>query len=456
MRTRLGCPGSQALLAKLLLAGVFSTACADVLGIDDPNPRQGSEADAGASGGGAPASGAGSFPVGGGSAGDSAGPGRAGASAGGTGNAGEAGNALGGMAGAGTGGIAGSPGGSGGIECDVADDACDRADGYLLHSCSSGATKVLECDEYCHANSCAKKPPSCKNDPPCGSGADCCETIWVDGGTFAMADTQTSEATFQRSVSSFFLDRFEVTIERFQAFVAAYELPHANAGAHPRIPNSGWDKSWEDQLIDPMTPASGKVVPQTGKELEAQIAACAGNQYSEQELTLPMNCVNWYAAFAFCVWDGGRLPTEAEWNYAAAHGAEQRYYPWSVSPPSSTEVSCDNAWYMDCALSAPRPVGGRPLGRGGFSRSPHPGHEDLAGNVAEWTLDRFDTAPPPDCSDCLGTWGDDDSDHNRVMRGGSFYSSFAEMRSGDREYVPAAIADQTLGFRCARDSQSGR
>jgi hypothetical protein len=47
----------------------------------------------------------------------------------------------------------------------------------------------------------------------------------------------------------------------------------------------------------------------------------------------PMNCINWYEANAFCIWDGGRLPSEAEWNYTAAGGSQQRQYPWGATAP---------------------------------------------------------------------------------------------------------------------------
>ncbi|WP_438023210.1 formylglycine-generating enzyme family protein [Sorangium sp. So ce233] len=57
----------------------------------------------------------------------------------------------------------------------------------------------------------------------------------------------------------------------------------------------------------------------------------------------PIRCVSWSVAFAFCAWDGGRLPTEAEWNHASAGGSEQREYPWGNAFPNSTYAVYDAA-----------------------------------------------------------------------------------------------------------------
>ncbi|HEY2406444.1 MAG TPA: SUMF1/EgtB/PvdO family nonheme iron enzyme [Polyangiaceae bacterium] len=89
----------------------------------------------------------------------------------------------------------------------------------------------------------------------------------------------------------------------------------------------------------------------------------------------PVNCVTWYESFAFCIWDSGCLPTEAEWGYVAAGGDENGLYPWGAAAPSSVRVS---ATIVN--------VGSVPTGAGRWT------HQDLAGGVYEWMLDEYDAA----------------------------------------------------------------
>ena len=102
---------------------------------------------------------------------------------------------------------------------------------------------------------------------------------------------------------------------------------------------------------------------------------------------LPINCVNWYEAFAFCAWDGGRLPTEAEWEYAARGGAREWKYPWGDEEPIEGQVT-------ESRRPDLKPVGSAPSGSGGF------GQRDLLGSVWEWTLDSAASDYPPTCGDC--------------------------------------------------------
>jgi formylglycine-generating enzyme required for sulfatase activity len=167
----------------------------------------------------------------------------------------------------------------------------------------------------------------------------------------------------------------------------------------------------------------------------------------------PINCVTWYEAFAFCIWDGARLPTEAEWNYASAGGNQQRAYPWSV-PATSMSISDANASYWvdptkqcygdgiaGCTLGDIVIVGSKPAGRGRF------GQADLGGNVWEWARDTF--ASPyasTSCSDCV----DLSKGANRVIRGGSFYGTSATLLASGRSQGVAATRYYTVGIRCAR------
>jgi serine/threonine-protein kinase len=148
----------------------------------------------------------------------------------------------------------------------------------------------------------------------------------------------------------------------------------------------------------------------------------------------PVIWVHWRQAVAYCEWAGARLPTEAEWEYAA-RGPEGSEYPWGNSEPD-----CDEANYVGCERDTVA-VGSYP---GGASWC---GALDMAGNVWEWVADP------------LGRYGSERqvnptgpaSGDARVTRGGSWRFP-THVRSAQRGPGMTATG-ATVGFRCAGGSQ---
>ena len=320
-------------------------------------------------------------------------------------------------------GAGGADGGSGGLG---GDGAMGGHEGGLGGAGGSGGGAVIE--------------PNCQGLlDSCGPGADenCCDSSLVLGGTYDRSDDPSYPAT----VSDFRLDRFEVTVGRFRKFVQAglgtqANPPQAGDGAHPLIGGSGWKNAWNGEL------------PLDQAELISNLKCHANYQtWTDQPAgneTRPINCVSWYQAFAFCAWDGGRLPTEAEWNYAAAGGDEQREYPWGSSVDSSYAVydcMADGSAAGDCASTDILPVGSRsPKGDGRW------GQADLAGSIWEWNLDWWWPDYVSPCQDCACL----DEGTNRVFRGGSWFSNAINLPAGTRNGNIPAGYDQYVGFRCAR------
>jgi formylglycine-generating enzyme required for sulfatase activity/serine/threonine protein kinase len=166
----------------------------------------------------------------------------------------------------------------------------------------------------------------------------------------------------------------------------------------------------------------------------------------------PINCIDWDQAAAYCMWNGQRLPTEAEWEYAAL-GNDGREYPWGNGAPSATRV---NACGGECVAVATResipfeplyddndgwettaPVGSYPEGASPF------GALDMAGNVAEWTADWYGVYSPQAETDPQGP----KTGSSRVFRGGS-WAGF--IRGADRRWPDPKVRATNLGFRCAR------
>jgi formylglycine-generating enzyme required for sulfatase activity len=259
-------------------------------------------------------------------------------------------------------------------------------------------------------------------------------------------------------VSDFYLDEFEVTVGRFRAFLNAYpqSLPHAGDGAHPRIAGTGWNAHDDEPLLYDL----GSLFD-VGPHGVQRDAADWGesDSFAIGTENLPANRLSWLMAFAFCAWDGGRLPTEAEWNYAAAGGSEQRVYPWGSAQPTPMlgAVEC-SANTLPCL----QPVGSHPAGNARW------GQADLAGNVLEWTQDYLAALLPLPCVDCAQldpmvsprpggppTTNPSPIQTGRVLRGGAIGCAGPNADSCTTTFRDNGITYSTVnGIRCARDRVS--
>lgn len=300
---------------------------------------------------------------------------------------------------------------------------------------------------------------SCKNLGSICQGESCCTSIEMPGGTYPMGRSEAGTDAYvtgltaetpehPATVASFALDKYEVTVGRFRNFVADYNSWHAtapvnptdNAGAHPIAANTGWGRSWTAAAADLPADASALMTELNCNSSYQTWADSAGTVAAE---AYPVNCVTWYQAFAFCIWDGGRLPTEAEWEYAAAGGAQNRSYPWGNETPQPTRANFSGP------DGSPTIVVGSKLLTGGVG---YFGHADLAGSLWEWAFDWYDgtyygtggVSVP--CNNCANSA----SATYRLLRGGSWLDSAAYLRAAYRSIITPASRGYYIGFRCAR------
>jgi len=244
-------------------------------------------------------------------------------------------------------------------------------------------------------------------------------------------------------------------VGRFRNFVTAVVggwTPASGSGKHTHLNSGaglansagggnepGWDTAWNGNLHPAKTTWDG-----TGS------LACSGNYQtwtasSGANEARPINCVNWYQSAAFCIWDGGFLPSEAEWNYAAAGGSAQRTYPWGAAVPGANASLAVYGCYFpgpggSCSgVTNIAPVGSVTAGNGLY------GHADLAGNVSEWNLD-WNATYATQCNNCANQT----VASGRVMRGGLFYSGASGLLSSYRYGYAPDDRSNGIGLRCAR------
>ncbi len=338
---------------------------------------------------------------------------------------------------------------------------CCRDDG----ACEPGG------GEACGGSSCAAcgVGPSClatgAGVTNCGSASEsCCTSLEVSGGTYHRTYTNsgtgpTGEAD-SASVSSFRLDKYLVTVGRYRRFVAAWNggagwLPVAGSGKHTHVnagnglnaTAGGYESGWLAADNSNIAPTDANLAC-TG-HLPSILAP--GSNYATwtpaagSQENLPINCVNWYEAYAFCIWDNGFLPSEAEWEYAAVGGSAERHYPWGSTAPGTDSryaiYACDYPSGSGACTGVTNiaPVGTAQLGVGLW------GQLDLGGNLWEWNLDWHADYVNP-CIDCVNST----IATQRSDQGGNFNTGLAQLPPFRGANDPADQGAYAYGFRCAR------
>jgi eukaryotic-like serine/threonine-protein kinase len=222
----------------------------------------------------------------------------------------------------------------------------------------------------------------------------------VPGGRFTMGTDDKKAPANERParivvVPAFWIDKTEVTVGAYRACV--------ERGACPRPARSS--------------------------------ASCT---YEMGDPQLPISCVPWASAQAYCIAQNKRLPREVEWEMAA-RGTQPNRYPWGGASAAgcgaAVTLAADNT-QRSCGKQKPARVGSHPGGASPF------GVQDMSGNVEEWVADWYGEAAS-DLSPRAGA--------SHVLRGGGWLSKPSDARTTSRNWGSAREMGPNVGFRCAKD-----
>ena len=220
-------------------------------------------------------------------------------------------------------------------------------------------------------------------------------TVDIPDGTFLMGNNNgpdEEKPEHNVHISAFQIDRFEITVGQYREYVNKTQHKTSAEDANEPI-----TRTWK--------------VDDTPDRWEH-----------------PVRFVSWWDADAYCHWRGGRLPTEAEWEYAA-RGTDGRLYPWGNNFDASLVPAGDTS-----------PVGF-------YSKDVSPfGVYDMSGNVWEWTNDWFD--PLYYRSSATDNPVVPQTTDQKTIRGGGFNGTADDLRVTRRIHNFAVTYHPDVGFRC--------
>ncbi len=243
--------------------------------------------------------------------------------------------------------------------------------------------------------------------------------VLIPAGRFLMGSASGNpdeRPVHEVSIVTFYIDQHEITNRQFQEFILEVQA---------------WVKG---------------VVPQHLAD-EYYLSDWRGTDFPEGRGDHPVVNVSWLAAAAYSRWRGARLPTEAEWEYAA-RGRASLTYPWGGGQPYSAGVFLANyrqAGDRTDGHATTSPVMAYPGDKSVF------GIFDMAGNVLEFTRDWYD----PDYyvqSPVISPTGPPKGIY-RTIRGGSWNLRERELRSSNRIWSSPAFTLDQVGFRCAKSAE---